>query len=215
MAQLCNPLQPCFFPKGLVGAPRGRTLTLLCPESSHPTEARPNYGSHCCLLLGFSSSWKYIGASCVRPDRGIALGGSGLGFNCHFCGHMKMGLSSSKLWPDLGKPEGAHHQAQSCHKTFLGQPGLCCRFGGLESVEGFISGPWCTCHSSPATICHIHFVTTLQGTVSSSEPLASASPGGTQRCGCTLTPWGETLVCGGSLCHFFTVQETLCDSPGG
>ena len=169
------------------------------------------------LNLAFSSSWKYIGASCVRPDRGIALGGSGLGFNCHFRGRMKMGLSSSKLWPDLSKPEGAHHQAQSCHKTLLGQPGLCCRFRGLGQWGGggSLSGrdALVTALLPPFVI---HFVTTLRVQCHlQSCPLASASPGAPQRCGCALTPWGETpLVCRG-LCVTSSQSRRLCVTPQG
>ena len=141
MAQLCSPYSLASFPRAWWGAPRGRTLTLLSQRALPYRGAAKFVDPIVALNLAFSSSWKYIGASCVRPDRGIALGGSGLGFNCHFRGRMKMGLSSSKLWPDLSKPEGAHHQAQSCHKTLLGQPGLCCRFRGLGRWRGFIKRP--------------------------------------------------------------------------
>lgn len=101
------------------------------PESSTLQRRSQVHGSHCCLIIGLSPLPRYIlKVSSTQPGRGIALGGSSFGFNYHFRGRMKMGLPSSKLWPDLGKPGHAHHQTQSCYKTFLGQPRPCCRFRG-------------------------------------------------------------------------------------
>ena len=56
---------------------------------------------------------------------------------------MKMGLSSSKLWPGLGKPEGARHEAQGCRKTFFvwGSPGSVADSGAFGSGGGCIQWP--------------------------------------------------------------------------
>ena len=108
-----------------------------CPGEFYPTEARPSSWIPLLPYTWFSPLPRNIlKISSTLPDRGIALGGSRFGFNCHFRGHIKMRLSSSKLWPDLSKPEHAHHQAQSCYKTFLGEPRLCCRFWGLGQWRG-------------------------------------------------------------------------------
>ena len=133
-------LQPCFLPKGLVGSAPRQDLHSPVPESSTLQRRSQVHGSHCCLIIGLSPLPRNIlKVSSTQPDRGITLGGSSFWFNYHFRGRMKMGLPSSKLWPDLGKPEHAHHQAQSCYKTFLGQPGPCCRFRGLGQWRGMHS----------------------------------------------------------------------------
>lgn len=170
------------------------------PESSTPTEAA-KFTDPIAALLGFLLFLEIYWASCVRPDRGIALGGSGLGFNCHFVATWRWGFSS-KLWPDLGKPVGAHHQAQSCHKTLRAARALL-QIPGLGQWRGFIKRPWCTCHSSPATICHTLCHNT-EGTVSSSElPSGLSITRGTLKMWMRLNTSGERhLGLWRSLCHF-------------
>lgn len=139
MAQLCSPFSLASFPSAWWGAPHGRTPDLLSWRVLPYRGAAKFMDPIVALPLVFSSSQKYtknILLIFTLPDREIALGGSRFGFNCHFRGHIKMRLSSSKLWPDLSKPERAHHQAQSCYETFLGEPRLCCRFRGPGQWRG-------------------------------------------------------------------------------
>lgn len=49
-------------------------------------------GSHCSFPLVTSLPRNILKLSSVQLDRGIALGSSSFWFNCHFRGHMKVGL---------------------------------------------------------------------------------------------------------------------------
>jgi len=90
-----------------------------------------------------------------------------------------MGLSSSKLWPGLGKPEGARHEAQGCRKTFLcvGARALL-QIPGPGAVEGDAFSGLDALVTALVSTFVTHSVTALRLQCQPrSCPLASAPPG--------------------------------------
>ena len=86
-----------------------------------------------------------------------------------------MASSSSKFWPDLSKAERADHQAQSCLRTLLGEPRLCCKSWAWVSGGGSLTG-WDALVTALELICARPLATTLGCTMLSTELLlASAS----------------------------------------
>lgn len=136
MAQLCRPLSLVPSREPGVEPPRAGP-PLSCPGELHPTEASPSSWIPLLPCTWLSPLRRNIlKVSSPEPEREIALEGSSFWLSGRFRGLMKMGLSSSELWPDLSKRECADPQSQSCCKTFLGEPRLRGRSWRLGQLRG-------------------------------------------------------------------------------
>ena len=136
MAQLCRPLSLVPSREPGVKPPRAGSL-LSCPGELYPTEASPSSWIPSLPYTWLSPLCRNIlKMSSPEPEREIALEDSSFWLSGRFRGLMKTGLSSSELWRDLSKRECADPQAQSCCKTFLGEPRLCCKSWRLGQSRG-------------------------------------------------------------------------------